>query len=164
MCELAQGARVEQQELHAGGARAHGQDASLAVEGHRGTLAAQEAAGGRHDHGVLAERTARRVRVAHVRVAVHVVRAAGSHERVLRDGCADEGSGNGRAPAEARHETVARALANRGGVVPGAAREPQREEREGAAGDVAVGHHPPVPRGGPDAQRWARAPSRYRVP
>jgi len=77
---------------------------------------------------------------------------------------ADEGSGNGCAPAEARHETVARALANRGGVVPGAAGEPQREEHEGAAGDVAVGHHPPVPRGGWDAQRLARALRRYRIP
>jgi len=38
-----------------------------------------------------------------------------------RDGSPDEGSGSGRATAEGRHETVARALPNRGGVAAGAA-------------------------------------------
>src|SRR5437899_3180452 len=48
--------------------------------------------------------------------------------------------------------------------VRGAGGEPQHDERDqDAAGDVAMGHPPPVPTGESDAQPLARAPSGCRI-
>src|SRR5439155_24422399 len=67
----------------------------------------------------------------------HVVGAARGHEWMPRDGSPDEGSGSGRATDEGRHETVARALPNRGGGAAGAAEEPE-ERDHGPGGDHSV--------------------------